>query len=95
MRVFTTTEVAAEIFNTTTQTIRNWIAEGSLRSAPRSGSRREVLRIYVTSLAERAGLPVEEINGLIDAIEARERAERSANKPGALPAVLSVATLSR
>lgn len=86
LQVFTTTEVAAEIFSTTTQTIRNWVAEGSLKAAPRVGKRREVLRIYVTSMAERAGLSVEEISKHVTAIEERQRLERSANKPGALVA---------
>jgi len=92
MRVFTTTEIAAELFNTTTQTIRNWIADGSLKAAPRLGSRREVLRIYVASLAERAGMTVDAVNAAISEIEIRQKTER-ANRPGALPAALSV-TLS-
>lgn len=94
MRVFATTEVAAEIFGTTTQTIRNWVAEGSLKTAPRRGGRREVLRIYVASLAERAGLSVEEINTIIDGIEARQRERGQTNKPTALSAVMSTPILS-
>lgn len=82
-KVFTTTEIAAEFFGTTTQTIRNWIADGSLKAAPRLGTRREVLRPYVSSVAERAGLPVNEVIEAIEGIEARQREER-ANKPGAL-----------
>jgi DNA-binding transcriptional MerR regulator len=81
MRVFTTTEITAEIFGTTTQTIRNWIADGSLKTAPRLGTRREVMRIYVSSVAERAGMSVEEINKVIDETEARLSA---INKSGAL-----------
>jgi predicted transcriptional regulator len=83
MRVFTTTEIAAEIFGTTTQTIRNWIADKSLKTAPRLGTRREVLRIYVASVAERAGMSTEDVNTLIDGIEARQK-ERAINKTGAL-----------
>jgi hypothetical protein len=93
MRVFTTTEIAAEFFNTTTQTIRNWIADGSLKVAPRLGSRREVLRIYVVSLAERAGMSIDAVEAVINEIETRQRTER-ANKPGALTTVPSVAALS-
>jgi DNA-binding transcriptional MerR regulator len=83
MRVFTTTEIAAEIFGTTTQTIRNWIADGSLRTAPRLGTRREVMRIYVASLAERAGMSVEDISRLIEETERRLKAAAT-NKSGAL-----------
>lgn len=93
MPVFTTTEVAAEFFGTTTQTIRNWVADGSLKAAPRLGTRREVLRLYVASIAERAGLPLEEVNRAIDEIEERQRTER-ANKPGALATVPSATALS-
>jgi DNA-binding transcriptional MerR regulator len=91
MRVFTTTEIAAEIFGTTTQTIRNWIADGSLKTAPRLGTRREVMRIYVASLAERAGMSVEEINKVIDGTEARLSA---INKSGATSGVRLVASAS-
>jgi DNA-binding transcriptional MerR regulator len=83
MRVFTTTEIAAEIFGTTTQTIRNWIADGSLKAAPRLSSRRTVLRIFVSSVAERAGLSTDEVIKLIDDMEARHE-KSSTNKPGAL-----------
>jgi DNA-binding transcriptional MerR regulator len=86
VRVFTTTEVVAEIFGTSTQTIRNWIVDGSLKSAPRSGNRRDVRRIYVTAVAERAGLPLDEINQLIDAIESRQRGGNERNKPKTLGA---------
>lgn len=85
MKVFTTTEITAEFFGTTTQTIRNWVTEGSLKAAPRLSSRREVLRIYVASIAERAGLPVDQVERSITAIEEVQRSER-ANKPGALAA---------
>lgn len=85
VQVFTTTEVAAEIFGTTTQTIRNWVADGSLKAAPRIGTRREVLRIYVSSIAERAGLTVEEVARVVASIEEQQRAQR-ANKPEALVA---------
>lgn len=86
MRVFTTSEIAAELFSTSTQTIRNWVAEGSLTAAPRRDSRREVLRITVASLATRAGMSVAEVTAFIDAVEAREKAARRANKPEALHA---------
>jgi excisionase family DNA binding protein len=84
MRVFVTTEIAAELFGVSTQTIRNWIKEGALRTAPSIGTRREIHRIYLASVAERAGLEVAEVDRLVTAIESRQTEDRAINKTGAL-----------
>lgn len=84
-RVFATPEEAARIFDTTPQTIRSWIAEGRLKTAPRIGRRH---RIYVESIAELAGITVERVNDVLDALE-RAGKGGTINEPGALSAVLS------
>jgi DNA-binding transcriptional MerR regulator len=92
MRIFATPDEAATILNRTPQTIRNWIADGILETAPRVGRKHS---IYVRSIAELAGLDVEEVKRLLDemetkaAQEARERRkQRIINKPGALASVV-------
>lgn len=79
-RVFANPDEAAQIFETTPQTIRSWIAEGKLRTAPRLGRRH---RIYVDSIAEQAGITVERVNEIIDALE-RGKKDGTINEPGPL-----------
>lgn len=74
--VFVSPEEAAIVFGTTPQTIRAWIAEGKLRTAPRVGRKH---RIFVESVAEQAGLSVERVHELITSA-------RAINKTGALMA---------
>lgn len=88
MRIFATPDEAAKILDRTPQTIRKWIADDVLETAPRVGRKHS---IYVKSLAELAGLSVEEVTQLLDQMEqkaedeARERRkQRIINKPGAL-----------
>lgn len=61
---FATAEEAAWVFEVTPQTIRQWVAEGKLRTAPRLGRKH---RIYVESIAEQAGLSVERVSAIITA----------------------------
>ena len=93
MRIFATPDEAARILNRTPQTIRNWIAEGILDTAPRVGRKHS---IYVKSIAELAGLELEEVTRLLDEMgrqageEARERRkQRIINKPGALMSAMA------
>ena len=71
-RAFVTPEEAAWVFDTTPRTIRSWIVEGKLRTAPRLGRKH---RIYIESVAEQAGLTVERVAQIIDAEERRQRSE--------------------
>ena len=59
---FATAEEAAWVFEVTPQTIRQWVAEGKLKTAPRLGRKH---RIYVESIAEQAGLTVERVSEII------------------------------
>lgn len=88
MRIFVTPDEAARILDRTPQTIRNWIADGVLETAPRVGRKHS---IYVKSLAELAGLSIDEVVQLLDQMERKAEAEalerrkqRIINKPGAL-----------
>lgn len=78
MITFMSVEEAARIFETSPQTIRTWIAEGKLRTAPRLGRRH---RIFVESVAEQSGLSGDQVRGMIELYRSEERA---INKPGAL-----------
>lgn len=85
--VFVSPEEAAWVFATTPQTIRSWIAEGKLRTAPRLGRRH---RIYIESIAEQSGLSVDRVREIIAAGRASEHArmsEGAINKSGALAVV--------
>lgn len=79
-RVFATAEEAAVIFNTTPQSIRTWIADGKLRTAPRIGRKH---RIYVESIAELAGISEERVNAILDTLE-RRGTGGTINEPAAL-----------
>jgi excisionase family DNA binding protein len=59
---FATAEEAAWVFEVAPQTIRQWIAEGKLRTAPRLGRKH---RIYVESIAEQSGFSVERVSEII------------------------------
>lgn len=87
MRLLVSPEEAAEILDRTPRTIRNWIADGVLEAAPRVGRKHS---IYVRSIAELAGLSIEEVTKALDSIDERKarealerRKQRIINKPGA------------
>lgn len=88
MRIFATPDEAARILNRTPQTIRNWIADGILETSPRIGRKHS---IYVRSIAELAGVEIEEVQKLLEEMEKRasdeareRRKQRIINKSGAL-----------
>jgi predicted site-specific integrase-resolvase len=88
-RAFLSPEQAAWVFDTTSRTIRSWIVEGKLKTAPRLGRKH---RIFVESVAEQAGLSVERVNEIVDAEERRQDEGNAINKPRALISATGVAT---
>ncbi len=80
--IFVSPEEAAAVFGMSAVTIRTWIAEGKLKTAPRVGRKH---RIYVESVAEQAGLTVDHVRDVIAALRAQSDASQGTiNKTGAL-----------
>lgn len=84
VQTFATAEEAARVFEVTPQTVRAWVEQQRLRSAPRLGRKH---RIYIDSIAEMSGLSVDQVIAKIRAGEAELGPETSPNKSGALIAV--------
>lgn len=79
--VFVSPEEAAWVFETTPQTIRAWIAEEQLRTAPRVGRRH---RIFVESVAEKSGLSIDRVREIIQSRRLREAEARGATTESAI-----------
>jgi excisionase family DNA binding protein len=81
---FVSPEEAAWVFGATPQTIRAWIAEGTLKTAPRVGRRH---RIYIESVAEKSGLSMEQVREIVDAGRSQASGRNMTNKYRACVAV--------